>query len=152
MVIAYIGRKYDPRNTGYSVRGKDIDIWLSELDINGNWTLAKNMGFPVNNNGYNWVISVSPDNNTLLLSNTYESDGSSGGQGVSITNRTRTGWSIPTALNIDNYYNSSDYVDYCLGPNNKVLLMAVERGDTNGDRDLYASFLRDNGTWTEPKI
>lgn len=147
----YIGRKYDPRNTGYSVRDKDIDIWLSELDLNGNWTLAKNMGFPVNNNGYNWVISVSPDNNTLLLSNTYESDGSSGSQGVSITNRTRTGWSIPTALNIDNYYNSSDYVDYCLGPNNKVLLMAVERGDTNGDRDLYASFLRDNGTWTEPK-
>lgn len=147
----YIGRKYDPRNTGYNVREQDIDIWLSELDNNGEWTLAQNVGFPLNNTGYNWVISVSPDKNTLLVSNTYESDGSSGGQGVSISNRTRKGWSIPTALNIDNYYNESDYVDYCLGPNNKVLLMAVERRDSNGDRDIYVSFLRDNDTWTEPK-
>jgi outer membrane protein OmpA-like peptidoglycan-associated protein len=29
--------------------------------------------------------------------------------------------------------------------------MSVQREDTYGDRDLYVSFLKDNGNWTEPK-
>lgn len=147
----YIGRKYDPRNKGYSYREKDIDVWYSSKDANEQWSTAINVGYPLNNQGYNWVISVSPDNNTLLLANTYNADGSSNGSGLSISNKTASGWSVPSTIRIDNFYNNSDYVDYCLGPNKKVLIMSIENDNTYGQRDLYVSFLKDDGSWTKPK-
>ena len=145
----YIGRKYDPRNKGYSYREKDIDVWYSSRTAT-DWTAAVNMGYPLNNQGYNWVISVSPDNNTLLLANTYNSDGSSSGSGLSMSYKTANGWSVPSSLNIKGFYNDNNYVDYCLGPNKKVLLMAIENKDTYGQRDLYVSFLTNNNTWSTP--
>jgi outer membrane protein OmpA-like peptidoglycan-associated protein len=32
----------------------------------------------------------------------------------------------------------------------KTLLMSIEREDSQGDRDLYASFIKEDGTWGEP--
>lgn len=34
--------------------------------------------------------------------------------------------------------------------NKKALLMSIEREDSYGDRDLYASFVNDDGSWSEP--
>lgn len=147
----YIGRKYDPNNKGYGVKEEDIDIWYSAKSGENNWTKAINMGYPLSNEGHNWVISVSPDNNTLLLSNTYAQDGSSDGPGLSISTKKSTGWSVPSKLRVEGLYNDSDYVDYCLGPNKRVLILSIENKDTHGQRDLYVSFLTDDGSWTKPK-
>jgi outer membrane protein OmpA-like peptidoglycan-associated protein len=38
-----------------------------------------------------------------------------------------------------------------LSTNQKVLLFAIERKDTYGERDLHVSFLKSDGNWSEPK-
>jgi hypothetical protein len=141
----YIVRKHHPENTGE----KD-DVWVSELQ-NGAWSEMRNVGKPLNNEGHNMVVSVSPDNNSLLLMNTYNADGTSKGAGISLSFRTANGWSLPVNQTIDNYYNDNQYSEICMSANQKVLVFTIERHDTQGERDLYVSFLKPDGTWTEPK-
>ncbi len=143
----YVARGEHPLNSGAM---KKDDIWLSEKDSLGLWEELRNAGPPLNNSGNNFVISVSPDGNTLLVANTYLSDGRSLGGGVSIARRSENGWKMPENQVIKDYYNDADFVDYCLSPNQKVLLMALERKDTKGDMDLYCSFLEEDNTWSAP--
>jgi outer membrane protein OmpA-like peptidoglycan-associated protein len=126
------------------------DIWISERDENGKWKNSIHAPRPLNNEGNNSVISVTPDGNTLLLSNTYKEDGSRGGSGVSISYRTSNGWSIPQKVIIKNYYNHNPYVGYNLSADRKVLLMSIERDDSYGEKDLYVSFFQEDGSFSEP--
>jgi len=70
--------------------------------------------------------------------------------GVSISRKTETGWTQPEALAVENLYNYSEKANFYMANNRKTLLMSIEREDSYGDRDLYASFLQDNGSWSEP--
>lgn len=127
------------------------DIWYSTKDNNGNWNTAKNMGRPLNNKDYNFIISASPDNNTLLLGNRYAADGLSMiGSGVSIANKGIDGWEIPKPLVIKEYKNVNKYVGYFLSNDNKHLLMTVEREECIGLKDIFVSFLEQDGTWSKP--
>lgn len=144
----YFTRQDHPANTVFE---KD-DAWQSSVvHGSGIWGKAVNMGYPINNKGHNFVVSISPDNNTLLLGNTYHEDGTKDGSGLSITHKTRNGWEIPQTVEIDDYYNDNQYVNFCLAPNRKILFMAIERKDSYGDQDLYYSILKSNDTWTKPK-
>jgi OmpA-OmpF porin, OOP family len=145
----YFGRKNHPQNTG-GVKDKE-DIWYSELNENGEWSLAKNMGQPLNNENPNFINSVTADGKSviLLLGNKYLENGKMEG-GVSISTNEGGEWSKPEPLEIANDYNYSEKANYFMVNNRKVLLMSVERDDSFGDRDLYVSFLNDSGTWDEP--
>lgn len=146
-------------NTLYFVRDKcdlnienpdKCDAWVSER-VNGKWSKPFNMGRPINNNDYNFVVSVSPDNNTLLVANKYDENGEARGGGISKTNRTRTGWEVPKEMVITDFKNINKYVGYFLASDNKHLLMAVERGDEGyGKKDLYVSFLENGNSWSRP--
>ncbi|MDN5203196.1 OmpA family protein [Fulvivirgaceae bacterium BMA10] len=148
--ILYFSRQNHPENTG-GQEDKE-DIWYSEKDNNGEWTMAKNIGAPLNNEGPNFISSITPDGNTavILLGNRYEKSGKMKA-GVSVSTRTSEGWTEPTSLNIENDYNLSKKVGYYLANNRKILLMSVQRDDTRGGRDLYVSFQKGDNTWTEPK-
>ena len=141
----YIVRKNHPENAA-----NNDDIWFSELQ-NNMWSPMQNVGKPLNNDGPNMVVSVSPDNNSLLLMNTYHEDGTSKGAGVSRSFRTVSGWGLPINQTIENFYNDNEYSEICMSANQKVLLYTIERDDTYGERDLYVSFLKSDGTWSEPK-
>lgn len=126
------------------------DIWYSEKVNDSVWTKRKNIGKPLNNDVVNFIFSISPDNNTLLISGQYNEDGTYLGPGISTSYRTIEGWSNPKTAVIDKFYNKSYFNDFCLSPNRKVLLQSIERDDTQGDRDLYVSFLKEDEGWTEP--
>lgn len=143
----YVTRDGHPDNMG----DDDNDVWVSELQSNGDWGRLRNFGAPVNNTGQNFVVTVSPDNNTLYVGNTYKSDGSSGGAGISVTHRTTDGWEIPTEIKIQDYSNSDTYVSYFLAPDNQVLLLAINDGDTYGKKDIMVSFLQPDGSFSKPK-
>ena len=144
----YFSRRYDPDNTGGA---RDLqDVYYSSFSENG-WSVANNLGAPINNSGPNAVFSVSPDGNTLLLMNTYTSDGSQKGMGLSISHRTAKGWSVPEDVKMRSFYNKSFYNEYFLSNDGKVILLAVNRDDTHGSRDLYVSFAEGNGIWSAPK-
>jgi OOP family OmpA-OmpF porin len=143
----YFVRTGDPENKG----GKtDYDIWYSIRDEKGNWSDARNAGFPLNNAGANAVQSVAPDNNTLVVSNSYKADGSVNGPGLSYTNYQVNGWEVPKPFTILNLKNLNEYVDYFLTSDNKILLSAIDFGNSYGKKDIYVSFLKDDGTFSEP--
>lgn len=146
----YFARGNHKNNYGGSM--DEADIWYSVRQHDGTWSTAKNIGYPLNNSGVNVIVNAMPDGNTLFLEGLYNSDGSfKSDQGISITHRTNKGWSIPKQMKIDNFYNNNIYETYFFTTDQKVLIMSIERDDTFGDKDLYISFRRDNGTYTEPK-
>lgn len=146
----YFARGWSTNNFGKN--NDEADIWYSQKQPDGTWGPAKNIGKPLNNKGVNVVINVTPDGNTLYLEGLYNSDGSfKSDQGISVSHKTETGWSVPQQVRIDNFYNKNHYETYNFTTDQQVLLLSVERDDTYGDLDLYVSFRRPNGTYTEPK-
>ena len=127
------------------------DIWYSK-NIDGKWTKAKNIGRPLNNSGHNFVIFVTPDNNTLILNGTYTAWGEDAGNGISISHRNNDGtWSIPKEIKIDNFYNDDKYQNFAFSSDLQVMVMGLMRNnDTYGKSDLYVSFRKADGSYTEP--
>ncbi len=147
----YFSRKNHPENVG-GTSDKE-DIWYSELGSDGKWSLAKNMGPQFNNNQPNFVNTVSstPDGKAvvMLLGNKYLDKGKMVA-GVSISTNVGGKWSDPKPLEIENDYNYNEKANYFLANTRKSLLMSVEREDTQGGRDLYVSFEKEDETWTQP--
>jgi outer membrane protein OmpA-like peptidoglycan-associated protein len=143
----YFDRKNHPENTkGTAVND---DIWFS-VKQGDKWSEAKRMPAPLNNEDHNFVCSVTPDGNTLLLGNIYKRTGKGEG-GISISHRTEEGWSFPEPLIIEGYKNKNAYSEYFLANNRQILLLAIESDKTFGGRDLYVSFLQESGRWSAPK-
>jgi len=148
----YFSRQYHPDNIG----GVDDneDIWYSEQDAEtGEWLPAKNIGAPLNNSGPNFISSITQvgDETILLLGNRYESKGRMV-SGVSMATIDKDGnVSKPKNIDIEDDYNYSANADFYIADNQEVMLMAVERDDTYGSRDLYVSFKKKNDDWTAPQ-
>jgi len=140
-------RKGHPENLGSE---KKDDIWVSERLPDGSWSAARNIGSPLNTDGFNFVCAVLPDNNTLLLGNQYMKDGTQR-QGLAMTNRVGGQWSFPTNIFIDRLGNLSELSEYTMSPDGRVLVMSLQRADSIGGRDLYVSFRKADGTWTQPE-
>ena len=143
------------RVSSYNVGGlrDEQDIWFMERDgADSEWRKPQNIGRPLNNESSNYVSAVATDGDSylLLLGNTYQEDGKMR-NGVSITRRTESGWSQPVALNVADFYNYSDVANYFMSEDQRYLLMAVDRDDSEGDRDLYVCFNRGENIWSEPK-
>jgi len=146
----YFSRKNHPENVG-GVEDKE-DIWYSELGSDGKWSLAKNMGPQFNNAGPNFVNAVSstPDGQTsLVLGNKYLPNGKMV-SGVSVSNNVNGNWTEPAPITIENDYNYNEKANYFLSNTRKSMIMSVERDDTHGSRDLYVSFQKQDGNWSEP--
>lgn len=141
----YFIRKGHPENIG----GDADDIWFSTLDEESkNWSAAKNIGPPLNIPGYNYMNSISPDGNRIFLAGQYEHGGE---EELYFAQRTSNGWSEPKRIIIDDYYNDAEYKSFCLGVDGKTMLLSLQREDSRGMKDLYVSFLQNNGTWSAPK-
>ncbi len=147
----YFSRRHHPENVG-GLKDSE-DIWYSELDSTGHWQLAKNLS-QFNNDGPNFINTirtVTPDGKSALivLGNKYLENGKMMA-GVSISTNVGGGWSKPVALDIKNDYNFNKKANYFLTNNRQTLIMSVEREDSEGDRDLYVSFMQADSSWTEP--
>ncbi len=141
----FICRKGSPDNIG----GGGEDIWVSELQDDGTWGEALNIGGVLNNRGNNSVCSISPDGKSMLLIDSY-SDPSTKLRSVALSKRTSSGWSVPKPLEIADYSNESKYSEFCLSNDGEALVMAIQRSDTRGNRDLYVSLRRRDGSYAPP--
>jgi len=127
------------------------DIWYSTLDSNNNFTNAIQLPEPINNEFSNFLISVSPDGNTIYLGNKYNEDGTMS-RGISVSNFDGTKWSFPKSLSIYDYYNLSRTGSYSIAANSRIMILSLERRDSYGGMDLYVSFfINDKGIWSEPQ-
>eukprot|EP01036_Dinobryon_divergens_P041384 gene41384-54851_t len=144
----YFTRWKHPENLGTN---KNQDIWVSNWQLDRTWSKASLFSAPINNDENNAVCGITPNGKTLLLNNVYGKDGTME-KGVSFSFLLRTGeWSFPKALKIINFKNKSEFSEYTLAPNGKVLLMTTETKDSYGGKDIYVSILNSDDTWSEPK-
>lgn len=147
----YFSRRNHPENIG-GVTDKE-DIWYSELNEDGSWSLAKNMGPKFNNENPNFInaVSATPDGKSviILLGNKYQEDGKMSA-GVSVSDNLSGTWSPPKPLEIENDYNFNEKANYFMANTRTALLMSVEREDSRGDRDLYVSFQKNDSLWSSP--
>ena len=144
----YFTRWKHPENLGTN---KNQDIWVSNWQSDRTWSKASLFSAPINNDENNAVCGITPNGKTLLLNNVYGKDGTME-KGVSFSFLLRTGeWSFPKAVKIVNFKNKSEFSEYTLAPNGKVLLMTTETKDSYGGKDIYVSFLNSDDTWSEPK-
>lgn len=146
----YFSRQFHPDNVGGENDAEDI--WVSELDEEtGEWLPAKNVGPPLNTKGPNFISSISmvDGKEVLILGNRYGKKGRMY-TGVSMSTREGDTFSDPVSIEIENEYNYSPNADFFLAPGGKAMIMSAERDNTYGARDLYVSFKRKDGTWSEP--
>ncbi|ACT96307.1 OmpA family protein [Dyadobacter fermentans] len=126
------------------------DVWYSTLNDKGQWTDALNMGSPINNAGDNAITSISADGKTIYLINEYRPDGSMY-FGFSRSFKTKSGWGFPKSSKITNLVGSATTIEITVSPFENVLIMSVQRADSEGGKDLYISFLQKDNTWSEPR-
>ncbi|MFA7327610.1 MAG: OmpA family protein [Candidatus Kapaibacterium sp.] len=137
--------------TRHAENEDNSNVWISK-QVDGRWGSVEKMPFPINNSAPNRVISTSSDQNTLYLMNTYKLDGSSDGAGISISNRTKDGWEIPTTIKVDSLVNKNRFVSYFFSSDNKILLTGIQPNEEDYDeQSLFVSFIKEDGSYTEPK-
>lgn len=142
----YFTRMYHKENFDFEAQ----DIWYAEFDDSGELSEATNMGAPLNNVYNNSLTSITPDGQTALLLNAYLPNGEMEA-GISMAHRAQEGWSRPIPVEMDNYYNQNVYGEYCLSSSGKVMILAAQRKDSKGSKDLYVSFRKTDGAWSRPR-
>jgi len=143
----YIARNH-PSNYGGENKN---DIWYTKKNEKGEWEKLQHADTPLNNKGSNFVISASPDGNSLLIGNTYNPDGSRKGDGISIAYKKNGKWMVPKEQKIIGFQNQSRYVNYFLAADNTKLIMSLKNYESFGERDLFISFLQEDGQWGKPQ-
>ncbi len=144
-----------PENTLYPQPGTQ-DIWMTKLDSNGNWTPARHLKAPFNDENYNAIEGFSADGNTRYIKGYYVR-GKYDGMGFSYFELTKDGWAGPTGLKVKGYESSINTNDYsissCIHSDNKTLLMSfVPKGKKKTDHDLFVSFREANGNFSAPAL
>jgi outer membrane protein OmpA-like peptidoglycan-associated protein len=143
----YFTREGHPDNYGFE---KQQDVWYSLLDpFTNEFQQPINIGPPINDAYNNFAISVTPDNNSLLLGNVYRKNAPPV-SGISISHRIGSVWSYPEKVEIEDLITKSRQNSYNLASDGKTLLLSIVSDTTYGEHDLYVSFLKEDGTWTKP--
>jgi len=126
------------------------DVWYSTLNDKNQWNQAINIGSPINNAGDNAITSISADGKTIYLINVYRPDGSMY-FGLSRSFKTKNGWNFPKEYRINNLSGYIGSMELTVSPFGNVMIISVQRSDTEGGKDLYVSFLQADDSWSEPK-
>lgn len=148
-------RSNHPENTLYPQPGTQ-DIWMSKLDSMGKWSPARHLKAPFNDELYNGIEGFSADGNTRYIKGYYER-GQYDGMGFSYFVLTKNGWEGPKGIKVKNYESSINpnhlSISSHMHSDNKTLLMSfVPKGKNRKDHDLFVSFRKENGTFSEPQL
>lgn len=145
----YFVRTLYSANIGGTRSGQDI--WYSQRQPDGSWTLPQNNLDELNNRGNNAVVGVSKTGNTLYLLNSYE-NASANQPGLAFSFHQSTGWLEPTDVEMpmlaDNQGNH--YGIYVTAAEDVAVLSMAQPGAV-GQEDLYVTF-KDafSGNWSRP--
>jgi outer membrane protein OmpA-like peptidoglycan-associated protein len=143
--------------TLYFTRGREgadagtvFDIWRTEIGPNGQFSKAEIVGGNLSSRFGIAVTSVSPDNNVLyLMGKLFEATPPD--ERIYRTVQTRDGWDMPKPVKIKSLKPRGTFTDYSFGPDQRTLVMSIERDSSMGGRDLYISFYNEQeDIWSEP--
>ena len=132
------------------------DAWLSKSTDKGrNWgapTRLDALNTPQNNEV---VAAVGPEGSTLVVRGTYEAslfrdEGLSKVARAAATGAPGKGVR-PEVLRIGNYYTAVPGAGFFVSSDEKILLLSLERGDSEGGNDLYISRPIGGGGYSDPQ-
>ncbi len=142
----YFTRKNHMGNVGTIMND---DVWVSTFD-GTTWSEAVNIGGPINNESNNYVVGISDNGEMLTLANTYNPTGESR-IGIAQTWKSDYGrWVFPKNLITPGVITHNMFAEYFMNEERTVLLLALERADSYGMKDIYVSFSEDQIEWTDP--
>ncbi len=128
---------------------KDLgDIWVS-LWMGSAWAKPIHGGNVINDVSYNAVAGFSADGNQLFLLGHYGKDGVASTQGIAVSKRTESGWSIPENISMPYFLNRSPTLSGMINTEGTVFVFAADSYNTRGVEDIFVSLKKD-GQWTEP--
>lgn len=125
------------------------DIYYSEQLGDQQWGAAQNIGKKLNNPNNNFVTSVLPDNNRLMVINAYNRTNKN--QILALAERDKLGWKVQKKVEVEDLKNIGRWVSFDLSADGRTLVFAMWRPDSYGGRDLYVSFLQPNGLFSSPR-
>ena len=143
----YFTRQGHPDNIGVV---SNQDIYYATMKADGSFSDAKNIGAPLNNGDNNAATSITPDGQRMMVLNVYNENGTME-KGISISNYNGTNWDFPKKVLIDSFYSDNIYGEYFLSNSGQFLVMTLERNDSEGLKDMYVSFVKEDQTWSAPK-
>ncbi len=143
----YFSRADHPDN---SMGETDLeDIWYADHDgATDTWLHPVRMNGHLNNAGPNFIHTVSQTGDTIILGNEYLKNGKMR-DGLSYSVNVNGIWSLPKAIKIENHYNIDDQSNAYVSLRSGIIILAITRIESLGDRDLYVSFW-DGQKATEP--
>lgn len=134
----YFSRLFHPNNTMGAMDNEDI--WYTEFDkTTDTWSDPIRMTGVLNNDGPNYINNVSVTGDTIILGNQYGKKGKMRA-GLSYSVNENGKWSDPRTIVIKNDYNISAHSNSFVSLKNGIIIRAIERSETVGERDLYVSF------------
>ena len=129
------------------------DAWLSQSADHGQTWGAPTRLDAINTPQNNEVVAVTAQ--TLFLRGIYESGGFRD-EGLSKVSRAAATSGVargvkPEAVRVANYYSAVPGTGFYLSSDGQILLLSLERGDSEGGNDLYLSRPDGSGGYSEPK-
>lgn len=127
-----------------------LDIWRSIGGSDGIFSEPELIGGKLASRFGIAVTSIAPDNNTLYLVGKLRHN-TPPDERVFETHRTKDGISHPRPIRIRELNLRGEVTDYSFGPDQRTLIMAVDRDSSIGGNDLFISFLDEaKNEWTRP--
>ena len=137
-------RRNHPDNV---LREKDKqDIWVSTSEGDNQWKRPVNLGGTINSRNADAICSISPDGSEII----FLSDKVDPSRPLMKSVKQNNTWRDPEPIEIENFYNLNEYLDFYYSYEANVLLMAIECDDSRGKQDLYVSFPKGKNKWSEP--
>ncbi|MGZ3921051.1 MAG: hypothetical protein ACXVC7_12190, partial [Bacteroidia bacterium] len=127
----------------------DEDLWYCDKKEDGSWSMPKNFGTPVNTKNNNGIASFTGDGQLVVCGRCNEPDGvgSCDIYGAQLVGNT---WKEP--VNMGTMINSKDWdAQVSISVDGKTLVWSSNRPGGRGNEDLWISYKKEDGKWTEPK-
>ncbi len=128
------------------------DVYISNWNAEKKeWSVAENIGAPINTEAHNANMSITPDGNKIFIYKNVIGETKSGD--IYISEKTPTGeWGVPKAFANENKYINTTYFESsaCLSSDGKTLYFVSEREKEGfGHGDIYVSH-KEGREWTKP--
>lgn len=125
------------------------DVWIA-VSERGDFDKILHPGFPINNALPNSICAYSFKDYSLMVINQFGKDGSLY-HGFSKTRQLNVDqFAFPEPIYIYDFYSQKSEVSATISYDGDVIILSLERPDSQGGLDLYASFKVKENLWSAP--
>lgn len=145
----YFTRANHPENVGGEL--DPGDIWFSNKLPDDKWSTPTNLT-SLNHKGWNGILGFVGGDDLMYLYGQYTvNGGNTAAKGLSRSLSTTAGWSTPENFNIPYFRSSSETYGGFISEDASIAIFSLETYGTRGGEDLYVTFNKGNGQWSELK-